>query len=55
VVPVSDAHDIATAARNVSLEIVDGADHRFSSPLQMRPAMRKVADFLYSHLSEEVA
>jgi uncharacterized protein len=46
VVPPVDAHDIASAARHVSLEMVEGADHRFSSPLYMRPAMQRVAEFL---------
>jgi pimeloyl-ACP methyl ester carboxylesterase len=50
VVPCSDAHDIAAAARNVSLEIVMGADHRFSDPVHLRPAMARVADFLAGHL-----
>jgi pimeloyl-ACP methyl ester carboxylesterase len=50
VVPCSDAHDIAAAARNVSLEIVMGADHRFSDPVHLRPAMDRVADFLAGHL-----
>ena len=45
VVPPSDAHDIATCARNASLEMVLGADHSFSNPVHMRPAMRRVADF----------
>jgi len=44
-VPVSDAHDIASAARNVSLNLVDGADHRFSNPVHMRPAMHELVDF----------
>lgn len=50
VIPCSDGHDIATAARNVELEIVFGADHRFSDPTHLRPAMKKVADFLATHL-----
>jgi len=45
-VPVSDAHDIASAARNASLEIVDGAGHRFENPVHLRPAIRMIADFL---------
>ncbi len=49
-VPSSDAHDIAAAARNVSLEIVLGADHRFSDAQLLRPAMRRVAAFLAAHL-----
>ena len=50
VVPPLDAHDIAVAARNVSLEIVQGADHRFSNPVHLRPAMRAIAAFLVGHL-----
>jgi pimeloyl-ACP methyl ester carboxylesterase len=50
VVPLSDAHDIASAARNVSLEVVYGADHRFSDPVHLRPAMNAVAEFLVAHM-----
>lgn len=50
VVPVADAHDLAAAARNVSLDIVSGADHRFSRQVHLRPAMRQVASFLAGHL-----
>lgn len=46
VVPVADAYDIAEAARNVSLEIVDGADHRFTNPVHLRGTLRLIADFL---------
>lgn len=49
VVPLTDAHDIATAARNASLYIVDGADHRFSNPQHLRPTMNLIADFLVEH------
>lgn len=51
VVPVDDAHDIATAARNVCLEVVSGADHRFTNAVHLRPAMVQAADFLAGHLS----
>jgi len=51
VVPPSDAHDIAVCVRNASLEMVLGADHRFSNPVHMRPAMHQVADFLVRELS----
>ncbi len=50
VVPCSDAHDIAAAARNASLELVDGADHTFSQLVHMRPAMTRTATFLANHL-----
>lgn len=46
VVPPSDAHDIAAALRNVSLVLVDGADHSFSNPIHMRPAVRDIAEYL---------
>ena len=50
VVPCTDAHDIAAAARNASLELVDGADHAFSQVVHMRSAMTRAATFLASHL-----
>ena len=50
VVPVSDAHDIATAARNARLELVEGADHRFSKATHLRPTMATIADFFGEHL-----
>lgn len=46
VVPISDAHDIAVAARNVRLEIVSGADHSFTRPEHLRPSMNLIATFL---------
>lgn len=46
VVPVSDAHDIASAARNASLHLVDGADHRFSQEVHLRPALDRIVEFL---------
>ena len=55
VVSSSDALDIASAAREVTLDIVMGADHRFSNPVHLRPAMRKVADFLAAQLAEPQA
>jgi pimeloyl-ACP methyl ester carboxylesterase len=53
VVPSSDAVDIASAARKAQLELVDGADHRFSNPVHLRPAMDKVASFLARALRGE--
>lgn len=50
IVPVCDAHDIASVANHVFLNIVDGADHRFSNPVHMRAAMREVAEFLAREL-----
>ena len=32
--------------RNVSLVLVDGADHSFSNPIHMRPAVRDIAEYL---------
>lgn len=50
VVPTSDAHDIASTARNASLEIVFGADHRFTNPIHLRPAITRICDFFVEHL-----
>ena len=50
VVPVSDAHDIAVAARHVTLEVVPGADHRFSNAVHLQPAMALAVAFLAEHL-----
>jgi uncharacterized protein len=52
VVPVSDAHDIATAARHVTLEVVPGADHRFTNPAHLRSAISQVVTFLAEHLRQ---
>lgn len=52
VVPQTDALDIAAVARDVTLEIVLGADHRFSNPVHLRPALKKVSDFLANVLSK---
>ncbi len=46
IVPVWDSHDIATAARNASLLIIDGADHRFSDPDHLQPAIDEIVQFL---------
>jgi pimeloyl-ACP methyl ester carboxylesterase len=51
VVPQTDAMDIASSARNASLELVEGADHQFHDQTFLRPAMRRVAEFLAGHLS----
>ena len=50
VVPCSDAHDIASAARRASLDMVLGADHNFSQAVHLRPAMRRIATFLADSL-----
>lgn len=50
VVPQTDALDIATAAQNATLDLIDGGDHQFHNELFLRPAMRRVAEFLVSHL-----
>ena len=52
VVDPSDAHDIACAARRAILELVPGADHGFSRQEHLRPAIRRVAQFLAAHLRE---
>lgn len=46
VVPCSDAHDIATAARHASLELIEGADHQFTNPVHLRPALAGIAAFM---------
>lgn len=51
VVPPSDAHDIASAARQGSLEMVLGADHAFRQPEHLRPVIAKVARFLADALN----
>lgn len=53
VVSPSDALDIASAARRVALDMVEGADHRFSDPVHLRPTMQRVADFLSTALRDE--
>lgn len=53
IVPPSDAHDIAAAARQASLEMVPGADHRFSREVHLRPALRRIAAFLATALHRE--
>lgn len=50
VVPVADAHDIATSARCAALELVAGADHQFSDLAHRRTAMRQIAAFLAQHV-----
>jgi pimeloyl-ACP methyl ester carboxylesterase len=50
VVPQTDALDIATAALNASLDLVDGGDHQFHNEQLLRPAMRRIAEFLVAHL-----
>ncbi len=45
-VPSSEAHDLACAARRASLELVLGGDHSLSQPQHLRPAVRRVASFL---------
>jgi alpha-beta hydrolase superfamily lysophospholipase len=50
VVPQTDAFDIATAARNATLDIIEGGDHQFHNEQFLRPAMRRVADFLAEHV-----
>jgi hypothetical protein len=49
VVPVSDAHDIASHARRAQLEVVLGADHAFTRAEHRRPTMRLIAAFLARH------
>lgn len=51
VVPSSDAHDIAVAARRACLDLVPGADHAFSQTVHLRPAIRRIATFLTEALA----
>ncbi|MBC7793312.1 MAG: alpha/beta fold hydrolase, partial [Clostridia bacterium] len=53
IVPQTDALDIASSARNATLEIVDGGDHQFHGQTFLRPAMKRIADFLANHLTHE--
>ena len=50
IVPQTDALDIASAAQNATLDLVDGGDHQFHDEQMLRPAMRRIADFLAAHL-----
>ncbi len=50
IVPQTDALDIASAAQNATLDLVDGGDHQFHDQQMLRPAMRRIADFLAAHL-----
>ena len=50
VVPQTDALDIASAARDATLDLIDGGDHQFHNQQFLRPAMRRVAEFLVSKL-----
>jgi dienelactone hydrolase len=54
VVPPSDAHDIASAARHARLELVPGADHEFSRPVHLRPMIQGVARFLADALRSAI-
>jgi pimeloyl-ACP methyl ester carboxylesterase len=50
VVPSSDAHDIASAARAAALDLVPGAGHRFDEPQYLRPVIRGVVEFFCAQL-----
>ena len=50
VVPSSDGHDIATTARNASLEMIAGVGHRFEEPGLLRPIVRQVVEFFLTNL-----
>jgi pimeloyl-ACP methyl ester carboxylesterase len=45
-VPSAEAHDLASAARHASLELVLGADHLFSRATHRRAAMRRIGQFI---------
>ncbi|MEO0811991.1 MAG: alpha/beta hydrolase [Myxococcota bacterium] len=50
IVPTSDAHDIACAARRASLLEVEGADHRFTRREDLEEALSQIESFLTSEL-----
>lgn len=50
VVPTSDAHDIACAARRASLVELEGADHRFTRREDLEEALEHVSGFLRREL-----
>ncbi|MBN1962534.1 MAG: alpha/beta fold hydrolase [Deltaproteobacteria bacterium] len=50
VVPCSDAHDIATSARNVTLEIIAGIGHRFDDQIILRPLIKRIKNFFVENL-----
>jgi pimeloyl-ACP methyl ester carboxylesterase len=50
IVPCSDAHDIAATARNATLDLVVGADHRFTNPVHLRPVLAQIARFFVDKL-----
>jgi pimeloyl-ACP methyl ester carboxylesterase len=50
VVPLCDADDLATAARESSLLVVDGADHSFSGDEHVEFAVSEICGFLFKHL-----
>ena len=54
VVPCSEGHDLAVAARTAQLNLVMGADHGFSRLEHLRPAMQEIADFLSSRLQADM-
>ena len=49
VVPGADADDIAAAARRVSIELFDGADHRFSELAHRHALVRQLVEFFDMH------
>ena len=51
IVPVTDADDIASAAQNVWVNLIDGADHRLSVDFVLQALMEEVAEFMRDLLS----
>lgn len=45
VIPIADADDIAAAAKNVEMLMVEGADHRFSKPQHRATLVKEVVEF----------
>ncbi|MEO1173571.1 MAG: alpha/beta fold hydrolase [Myxococcota bacterium] len=50
VVPVSDAHDIACAARRATLAEIEDSDHRFTHPMHLGEAVEHVRTFFEREL-----
>ena len=51
IVPVSDADDIATAAKNATLLLIDNADHSFSNPEHQEQIIAEVCSFFQRQLN----
>jgi alpha/beta superfamily hydrolase len=52
VVPVADALDLGSAARNTRVEVIPEADHRLSNPVQEREIMNSICEFFIETFSD---